>query len=203
MTPSRTPRSPCWRALRLTALLALAGPAAAATPALPDLSDAERARLRAGEVVVQHDLASARMTSLAMALVTVPPDVAWRAFLDVQARVAENPTLIGVDAYRTNSPSDFYLRFRMSFFGVRIDVPNHFTCDHPHYTCTYTLDHDQPADVQFAEGWWLLAPSPDGWILAFDSVSEVGRFVPGWAAKMLAEESMAHLVGSIRDRAAR
>lgn len=187
----------------MLALLLLAAAALAGSPAVPPLSAEDWADLRAREVVVRADTNSQLVESTGVVLARVAPDRLWAAVLDFQARMAENDTLVAVQEYDRTGPTDWGVRFELSVFGYRATFHNRYAWDRARSVVAYTLDGTRPNDLVVCDGWYLVEARDGGSLLVYQSRSQSKAWAPGPVLRWLANDSMAHLLAKIRDRAER
>lgn len=176
---------------------------ALAAPHLPELSQAEWAKLDAGEVVMRAQSDGGRVTATGVVKVAAAPDALWPAVLDVQARIPENNTLVDVREYRRDGPTQWFLQVDMEVLGADVRIHHHYTFDPARNVATYTLDPSQPNDLSLADGWYLVHPVEGGSVLVYQAVTEAKVPVPGWVKKWLARDQLEGLLEGIRRRAER
>jgi len=176
---------------------------AASTPEFPQMTPEEWARLEGGEVVLRARADGGRVTALGVVKVDATPEALWSAILDVHARISEGRTLESVREYRRDGPRTWYLEVGMEVLGADVTVHHRYTWDPVRQQACYTLDPDRPNDLAVADGWYLVRPSGDSALLAFESVTEAKVPVPGWVKRWLARDEVESLLGGIRTRAER
>ena len=177
--------------------------ALAASPGVPALSEEERARLEAGEVVVQTDLGGERTVSTGVVRVRATPDRVWPAVLDFQARIPENASLKQVTEYRRDGPEDWFIAFDMNVFGIKAVVHDHWQCELARNVCSWALDPSVSSDLALNEGFMYVDPRPSDSLLVFHSELVAKMWAPGWIRRWLAEDSMENVLDHIRVRAER
>lgn len=182
-------------------LLSFVSLALAATLTWPTLSAEEQAQLEAGEVVVQADTSGDKTISTGVIRINANATKTWAAVLDFPARVPETPGLVSVKEYKRISPSDWFVRFEMSRFGIRAIIHDHWTCDLAANQCSWGLDPSQASDLELNDGWMLAKTSGSVTYLAFHAELIVKQWVPGWVRRWLAVDSMDNTLSKIRDRA--
>lgn len=196
----------------MTALLLALVLLGVTAPAAPTLSADEEARLAAGKVVIQPDLAPGReggVRTRAIAEVAAAPAAVWTALLDFEPRVAENKALEQVTIYEeqwTGSVLRRKARWDLDVIGTEIVFHNDYTYDRSQSYLTWVLDETRENDLVYSWGSYQVVPSPihSGLSrLIYVSETASARKIPKWLRKELAENSMEKLIGGIRKRAER
>jgi hypothetical protein len=177
--------------------------ASAADPGVPPLSESERARLEAGDVVVQTDLGGERTISTGVVRVRATTDRIWPAVLDFQARIPENASLKRVTEYRRDGPDDWFVAFDMNVFGIKAVVHDHWQCSLGRNVCAWALDPSVASDLVLNEGFMYVEPRAGDALLVFHSELVARMWAPGWIRRWLAEDSMENVLDHIRIRAER
>lgn len=187
----------------ISAFLMLCLRALAADPAVPELSDEEWATLRGRDVVLRTETSSQEVKSTGMVLVDLAPEALWPEIFDFRARMSEMSTLKDIREYRRESPTVWYMRSDLRLFGYTVSFNNRFVWDRAGSWAKYTLDASQPNDLVQCEGWYLVKQVEGKSLLVYYSMSESKIYVPGWARRRLANDSMRNLLKKLRDRAER
>ncbi|MDP2309154.1 MAG: SRPBCC family protein [Pseudomonadota bacterium] len=179
------------------------GAFAGATPRLPELTEAEWARVGAGEVVMRARSEGARVTATGVVKIAASPEALWPVVLDVRSRIGESHTLADVREYRRDGPNQWFLQVDMEVLGAALRIHHRYTWDPPRQLATYTLDATRPNDLAVADGWYLVQPVEGGSVLVYEAVTEAKVPVPGWVKSWLARDQMEGLLEGIRRRAER
>ena len=177
--------------------------ALAAAPIWPTLTTSERTKFDAGELVIRADTSTEKTQSTGLVKVQAPIDVLWKAALYFPARLPENPTLKSIEEYGRNSPDDWFVKFRLSIFGISVTIHDHWTCTPAEYYCYFAQDPTQKSDVREEAGWLYARPTPTGSEIAFRSEFISEQWAPGWVRKWLANDSMVNVLDKLRVRAER
>lgn len=184
-------------------LLVLSTLAAAAAPAWPTLSADEQARFDRGELVIRADTSTPMTRSTGIRKVAAPPAVLWREALDFEAKRGENPTLKALEEYARTSPDDWFVRFELSVFGIRVVIHDHWTCVPAELYCTWVQDPDRDSDVRGEVGHLLIRPDPVGAAITFHTEFESEVWAPAWVRKWLANDQMVNIVDKLKERTER
>jgi len=176
---------------------------ALAVPAIPPVTDEEKVRLEAREVVVHADITGDVITSVGYVHVALPARAVWPAVIDLKARVAENNQLDIMDEYRRDGPYDWYVKVHMTIFGFPIGFHNRYLFHPEAEYLSYTLDSLQPNDLVICDGWWRTETRGAGTLLVYSSTTEAKGYVPGWIRKWMTVNSMENLLEKMRERAER
>lgn len=177
--------------------------AVAAPPAWPVLSAAESARFDKGELIVRADTSTPLTDSTGIVHVDAPVEVLWRESLDFKAKVPENPTVVRLDEYARNSQDDWFVRFEMSIFGIRVVIHDHWTCFPAERYCTWVQDPAKESDVTGEQGFMLVRPDGTGSAITFHAEFVSKIWSPGWVRKWLANDNMVNVVQKLKLRAER
>ena len=175
----------------------------AAAPPWPALTGAERTKFDAGDLVIRADTSTEKTQSTGLVKVQAPLDVLWKAALDFPARLPENPTLKSIDEYGRNSENDWFVKFRLSIFGISVTIHDHWMCTPAEYYCIFAQDPTQVSDVREEAGWLYARSTPTGSEIAFHSEFISDQWAPGWIRKWLANDSMVNVLDKLRIRAER
>jgi hypothetical protein len=175
-------------------------PLAFALPTWPTMTTAELERFSRGDLVLRADTSTELTVSTGIVKVAAPPELLWREALDFEAKKPENPTLKELEEYKRNSPDDWFVRFQLSVFGIKVVIHDHWTCFPEALTCTWVQDPDKKSDVRDEEGYLIVRKEGTGSAIIFHSqfISEV--WSPGWVRKWLANDSMINVVDKLRKR---
>mgnify|MGYP002633398152 CR=1 FL=1 len=181
----------------------LALPPAAALPTWPAMTTAELARFQEGALVLRADTSTPLTVSTGIVKVAAPPALLWQEALDFDAKKPENPSLKQLDEYARNSPDDWFVRFELGIFGIRVVIHDHWTCFPEALTCTWVQDPTKESDVRDEVGYLIVRPEGTGSAIVFHSefISEV--WSPGWVRGWLANDSMVNVVEKLRKRTER
>jgi hypothetical protein len=164
------------------------------------MTSSELERFAKGELVLRADTSTPLTVSTGIVKVAAPPELLWREALDFEAKKPENPTLKQLDEYGRNSPDDWFVRFELSVFGIKVVIHDHWTCFPAAMTCTWVQDPTKVSDVREEVGYLIVRPEADGSAIVFHSefISEV--WSPGWVRRWLANDSMVNVVEKLRKR---
>jgi len=183
--------------------LLLLAAAHAAPPPWPTLTTAEQARYDKGELVLRADTSTPITDSTGISKVAAPPELLWKEALDFEAKRGENPTLKDLEEYRRDSPDDWYVRFELSVFGLKVRIHDHWTCFPAERYCTWVQDPERDSDVRGEVGFLVIRPEGTGSGIVFHSEFESEIWAPGWIRKWLAEDQMVNIVQKLRERTER
>lgn len=177
--------------------------ALAAPPVWPALNGNERTKFENGELVIRADTSTEKTQSTGLVKVQAPLDVLWKAALDFPARLPENPTLKEIEEYGRIGPNEWFVKFRLSIFGISVTIHDHWECFPEENYCVFEQDPTRVSDVKEEAGWLYARATPAGSEIAFHSefISEV--WAPGWVRKWLANDSMVNVLDKLRVRAER
>lgn len=184
-------------------VLSLVATALAARPAWPTLTAAEQARFDKGELVLRADTSTPVTNSTGISKVAAPPELLWREALDFEAKRGENPTLRQLEEYARLSPDDWFVRFELSVYGVKVVIHDHWTCVPAERYCTWVQDPDRDSDVRGEVGYLLVRPEATGSAITFHSEFESEVWAPGWVRKWLANDQMINIVDKLKERTER
>jgi len=185
-------------------VLALLFPSAvAALPTWPSLTTAESVTFAKGELVLRADTSTPLTVSTGIVKVAAPPAALWREALDFEAKKPENPTLRKLEEYHRNSPDDWFVRFELRVFGLKVVIHDHWTCFPEAMTCIWVQDPDKVSDVREEVGFLIVKPEAEGSAIVFHSqfISEI--WSPGWVRRWIANDSMVNVVQKLKERTER
>lgn len=173
---------------------------AIAAPPVTTLTDDERTRLRAGEVVVRAVIGTSGAESTGIALVHADPSAIWKAVLDFPARIPESENLDTVTEYDRKGPRDWSVNFGLNIFGVggELNLVNH--CDDSGRWCSFDLDPARQSMMSVANGYYRVDPLEGAQLLTYFAVSKPRFYAPGFVQRLIAERDMEHMMGCLRAR---
>lgn len=206
------PRPPqALRHLALVLLVALSVVGVRRAEAAPlTVTAEEEAVLRAREVVLRALPPSAAGGVRVLAIVDIhaPKTAVWGALLDFEARRTSNPAVKSVEFYRPATPTDQWVRWRISKFGFDIGYHNHYSLDVAGGRLSHELDATQENDLAGSRGVYNLHPSPAGadWTrLVYECESNFGQalpeFVQRWMSTGGTRDFMVNMAASAEGRA--
>ncbi|MSQ01417.1 MAG: hypothetical protein EXR71_05925 [Myxococcales bacterium] len=171
-----------------------------ADPTWPVLTTDEQVRFDRGDLVLRADTSTPLTNSTGLSRVNAPAAVLWREALDFEAKRGENPTLRAMEEYGRTSPDDWFVRFELSVFGLRVVIHDHWTCTPATMSCTWVQDPTRDSDVTGEVGFLIVRPEAAVSSIVFHSefVSEI--WAPGWVRKWLAKDQMVNIVQKLRER---
>lgn len=171
-----------------------------AAPTWPVLTTDEQVRFDRGDLVLRADTSTPLTNSTGLSRVNAPAAVLWREALDFEAKRGENPTLRAMEEYGRTSPDDWFVRFELSVFGLRVVIHDHWTCTPATMSCTWVQDPTRDSDVTGEVGFLIVRPEAAVSSIVFHSefVSEI--WAPGWVRKWLAKDQMVNIVQKLRER---
>lgn len=175
-------------------------PLALAAPPETKLTDEERTRLRAGEVVVRADVGDDGAVSTGLALVHAEPAAIWKAVFDFGARVPESGNLESVSEYGRKGRWDWGTVFTISVFGLGGDLNLRFHWEESAGWCTFALDPDRENLLAAASGHYRVEPLEDGHLLTYHALSKTKFYVPSFVQRAVAERDMEHMMERLRAR---
>ncbi|MDJ0850418.1 MAG: SRPBCC family protein [Myxococcota bacterium] len=181
-------------------MLALAG----LTPSAPaqETRSEDESALDAGEILIRGEERGAGGLIVATAHCAAPPAIVLDEVMNLEARVAENRSLRGVEIYlREHTPQRVGARWELSVFGFSVVFHVLYTCRRDADTCSYRLDPDRPNDVEASEGEYRVEPRGSGTRLVYTSRTDAGPAFPRWLRRWIAGRSLRQQVEGIRKRA--
>lgn len=184
-------------------LLLLVPFALADKPAWPTLTAAEQARYDRGELVLRADTSTPVTNSTGISKVAAPVSLLWAEALDFEAKRGENPTLKSLEEYARLSPDDWFVRFELSVYGVKVVIHDHWTCFPAQSYCTWVQDPAKDSDVRGEVGFLVVRPEGSGSGIVFHSEFESEVWAPGWVRKWLANDQMINIVDKLKERTER
>ncbi len=185
------------------ALALIVADATAAVPIWPVLTGPEQTKFDAGALVIRADTSTEKTQSTGLVRVQAPLAVLWKAALDFPARLPENPTLRSVEEYGRNGPDDWFVKFRLSIYGISVVIHDHWICSPAETYCHFAMDPTRVSDVREEYGWLYARATPSGSEIAFHSAFISDMWAPGWIRKWLANDSMVNVLDKLRVRAER
>lgn len=173
---------------------------ALAAPPETRLSDDEKSRLLAGEVVVRASVGESGAESTGLAWVHASPDKIWEEVFDFGARVPESPNLEGAAEYGRTGRHDWGVLLTVSVLGLGGELNLRLHWDEPGRWATFTLDPDRESLLAVAQGYYRVDPLNDGYLLTYYALSKTKIYVPGFIQRTVAERDMAEIMGYLRAR---
>ena len=175
---------------------------AAAVAALPALDQLTLARLRAGRTVAIAVLAEGSPSGSSRALVIAhcPPEAVWAVITD-HSRFAEfMPHLAKVEVSRRTANSERALQTVNAVVSTARYALD-YRWDEATLRVDFQLADDVPHDVAAVRGHWQLWPFDHGTLIEYVSAVDLGRTVPGFVRRYLAERGAQDAVEAVRARA--
>lgn len=177
--------------MRFALVAALLLVSSVARAGAPQPTAAEASALAAGDVVIREMPAedSGVIRVIGFGDLRAPMDAVWSALLDWEGRVAGNPSLRSVAAYRDATATDAYIRFEVARFGFTVVYHNHYRVDRAAGTMVHALDPTMDNDLERSRGTYWVTPSPNNpaWTrLTYDVETAFGLALPGFVRSWLA-----------------
>jgi hypothetical protein len=172
--------------------------AAAAVPAF----DVESlARLRDRSTVAEAHLGEGNAgSSRAWTVARCSPEAVWKVITD-HSRFAEfMPHLKSVEVSRRTESGERALQTVDAVFSTARYALD-YSWDAGTLRVDYRLAQDVPHDVAAIEGHWQLWAFEGGTLIEYVSEVDIGRSVPGFVRRYLAESGARNAVEAVRDRA--
>lgn len=197
------------RGLALLLLAFVCASAPTARAATLALTAAEEATLQARDVVIRPLPTSAASGVRVLAVVDIhaPKAAVWAALLDFQARITSNSAAKSAEHYRPSTPTEQWVKWRVSKFGFEINFHNHYLLDLANGRMIHELDATKENDLAGSRGVYELHPSPAGagWTrLAYEVESKFGQalpeFVQRWMSTGATRDFMANMATSAEAR---
>lgn len=163
------------------------------------LSEADRRRLEAGELLVTSERKSDRARAQAIGLVDAPPDVVWDVITDYDGYREFMPMTVESRVERVDGNAvDLFMELKVLVKRIRYRI--RLVLD----PAARTVDWEKiDGDLKGNDGSWRLAAYESGRTLATYSVRlEIGFFVPAVIADRLTKGSFPALFKAVRERAA-
>lgn len=174
--------------------------------AAPVLTSAEEAEVAAGEVLIRKKTSvhAEGVRVEAVGDVCASRDALWSALVDLQARMRSNDTLKAMEFYKPSTPTEQWVKWTASRFGVQMVYHNRYIGSTDRSTYVHELDKSMPNDITASRGVYTLIPSPRAGCmrLVYDVDTDFGRSLPGFIKDWLTESGTRSYVEDILRRAA-
>jgi hypothetical protein len=100
-----------------------------------------------------------------------------------------------------SDPKGLGARFQLSVIGTEVVYHLRYQVDKDSGWTTFALDPDKPQDITSASGSYLLEPIAGGHRVHYRSITDTGRWVPGFVRNSVATRSFSNQLEAMRDQA--
>ena len=167
--------------------------------ALPLFSAPDLARLRAGETLGDAEIHGNAGSARAWTLAKSEPSQVFRVVTDHAHFPEFIPHLKAVEILQRTERGDRVLQVVDAVISTARYALD-YVWDAATLRVDYTLAEDVPHDIRAARGHWQLWPFEGGTLIEYESAVDLGRSVPGFVRKDLAERGAKNAVEAVRDR---
>ena len=190
----------CAAALSLVCMAAWAGPipdpldshAPLEGPPVIELTAADEAQLDKSEPVFKQTEAGKGGGGVAIRDIEASPEEVWSRILDFDAYPEMIDSVKECEVYDRDD-STIKTRIVVGAAGMKYEYNIDHTYDASKGHLSWTLDDSRKNDLSSSDGYWSVAPHPtkEGWTRVYYSVDvQVGRWVPGFVAKVLRSQGL-------------
>ena len=193
--------------LAAVAAFALATPALAGPPELPELTEADKAKIADGKIVLKKtELGEGASIVNAVVELAATPEELWPVLFSVEHMRASSKSIQSLEATRDEMVGgdrflDLSYVLKVGWSEIKYSVNRHYTASDD--TMRWVMDKTKPADIEWTEGSYSFYPAsiPGKTLFLYRARIVTGKAIPKWLEEDLTESSLKKYIAYLKKTA--